>query len=428
MTGIPSASLSLSARWQTGFYRAAASLLSAHCLAAPEVESIYIRRSVAAGEAQFPWSDVDLGIVLSPFANEEDEGRALERLWGRFRMTRLLFPRLGEAEVHVGASLAESAIDDPYRASIDRRAAVLTHGSVPDWATVPITPRDAIRRLIFWFDGYLPRSLGARNHRNAHKFAIEIWNAWLAASGGIQEPFLRRQDAEDHWRHGADASLLAQAESGPEGAFRACLAVATRAHSLLRSPLPRLAEPLSAEIRFLPGSARRTIHLLPTPASPLPGGGPRPTDLIVTPEALALFLGTQNPFLWHSLPARMQDILECPPSREDWLLACRRLASGQRLRVAGFVEHGSGSHLRRLEFVRHALSALERGETPSSGGIPKAASGPPAREPSIAAYYREQYPSLLREAASLRLRAQLCLAPPASRSADGNGENVRGGI
>lgn len=423
MTGVSLASLPLSARWQTAFYRAAASLVSANCLAAPEVESIYIRRSVASGEAQFPWSDVDLGIVLSRFANEEDEGRALERLWGRFRLARLLFPRLGEAELHVAASLADSAIDDPYRASIDRRAAVPTHGCIPEWTPAPIAPRDAIRRLVFWFDGYLPRSLGARNRRNARKFAIEMWNAWLTASGAIEEPFLRRRDTEDHWRRGADASLLAQTDTGPDGAFRACLSLATRAHSLLRPPLPRLAEPLFAEVRFLPGTALRTLHLLPTPASPLPGHAPRPTGLIVTPEALDLFLGTQNPFLWHGLPARIQDLLQCPPAREDWLLACRRLASSQRLRVAGFVERGSGSHRRRLQFVRHALSALERGEIPSSEDFPEAPSDPPAAEPRIAAYYREQYPALLREATALRIRAQLLLPPPAAPSTPGSTAN-----
>lgn len=409
----------VSARWQTALYRAAASIVSKRCLASPDVECIYIRRSVASGEAQFPWSDVDLGIVLSHCANAEEEGRALESLWSRYRLARLLFPRLGEAELHAHGGLADSADDDPYRASIDRRAAIPTYGSLPPWAPVPISARDALRRLVFWFDGYLPRSLRERNHRNARKFAIEIWNAWLTASGAIEEPFLTRREAERHWRRSHDAPLLAQADASAESAFRACLALAARAHPILRPSLPRLGETVSAEVRFLPGAASRTVHLLPAADSPLPGGAPQPGDFIATPEALDLLLNTQNPFLWHGLPGRMRDCIAAPPSREAWLLACHRLASSQRLRVAGFVENGTGGHERRLRHIERILSCLERGVATSAVTLDGEESSSEVAVPDIGAYYRERYPAVLREALSLRARARSLFPASAADSSIG---------
>ncbi|MCC6263412.1 MAG: hypothetical protein IT169_07535 [Bryobacterales bacterium] len=407
---------SASARRQTALYRAAASCISNHCLATPDVESIFIRRSVASGEAQFPWSDVDLGIVLSRFASEEEEGLALERLWTRYRLARLLFPRLGEAEVHAHGSLEESAIDDPYRASIDRRAAIPVLGAIPPMPPVPIAARDAIRRLIFWFDDYVPRSLRQKNHRNARKFAIEIWNAWRTASGGIAEPYLTRREAEHHWRESSDAPLLARAEESAGSAVRVCLTLANRAHSIHRPALPRLANPVSAEVCFLPGTAPRTLHLLPGPESEIPDGMPRPRDFVMTPEALDLFLNTQDPFLWHGLPAQVQDCLGGPPSHEAWLHACHRLASGQRLRVAGFVGTTTGRHQRRLRHIERILSLLERGVAPPTVTMEGDESSSEVAIPSIGAYYRECYPALLREALSLRARAQALFPASATGS------------
>lgn len=404
------------ARLQTALYRAAASCISNRCLATPDIESIFIRRSVASGEARFPWSDVDLGIVLSRFTNEEEEGLALERLWTRYRLAHLLFPRLGEAEVHARGSIGESAIDDPYRASIDRRAAIPVLGAIPPMPPVPIGSRDAIRRLVFWFDNYVPRSLRQKNHRNARKFAIEIWNAWRTATGGIAEPYLTRREAEHHWRESGDAPLLAQAEESAASAVRVCLALANRAHSILLPALPRLVKPVSADVSFLPGTAPRTLHLLPDPEAELPGGAPSPRDFVMTPETLDLFLNTQDPFLWHGLPAQVQDCLGGPPSHEAWLHACRRLASGQRLRVAGFVGKGTGRHHARLRHIERILSLLERSVAPSAVTLDAEPSSSEVAIPSIGAYYRECYPALLREALSLRARAQALFPASATGS------------
>lgn len=396
-----------SARWHTAIYRAASTLVSRRFLASPNVECIYLRRSVAAGEAQFPWSDADLGIVLSAFPSDEDEGRALKGLWQRFRLARTIFPRLGEALIYTLDDLSDSVVDDPYRASIDRRAALAIYGGIPAAAPFTVSPRDAIRRLVFWLDTYLPRALRQRNHRNARKFAIEIWNAWRTASGCIEEPFLSRRDAEQDWRHSLDAPLLSEANRNAEGAFRVSLSLATRAHAILRPPLPRLSKTISFEARFLPGTAMRTVHLLPSADAPFPPEALRQSSAIFTLEALDLFLNTQNPFLWHGLPAIALDCGVPPPNPEAWLHACRRLAARERLRVAGFAEPGIGDPSRRLRHVAHALSILELGASPSAESHPEVAqASPEAPVSSIAAYYRDRYAPLLRKAIALRHRAQ----------------------
>ncbi|MCZ2153118.1 MAG: hypothetical protein LC114_04330 [Bryobacterales bacterium] len=184
------------ARWHTAFYRSASTFLARHCLAGPEVKGIYLRRSVAAGEAQFPWSDIDLAMVLSAFSSAEEEGLALAELLRRFHRARTIFPRLGETLIYTANDFDESVDDDPYRASIDQRAAIAIYGEIPKAKPPRITPFAAIRRLVFWLEAYLPRALRTRNHRNARKFAIEMWNAWRVCSGELQQPFISRREAE----------------------------------------------------------------------------------------------------------------------------------------------------------------------------------------------------------------------------------------
>jgi hypothetical protein len=108
------------------------------------VEQIYIRRSVAAGEAQFPWSDLDLGLVIRPVSGAE-----LWRLQRRFRAAQFLFPRMGGRQVATADELAEMTEMDPYRGSLDRRFAVALKGGRPPIPEVQVTRAAAARRLVF---------------------------------------------------------------------------------------------------------------------------------------------------------------------------------------------------------------------------------------------------------------------------------------
>lgn len=407
------------ARWHTAFYRSAAAFLAKHYLAGPEVTGIYLRRSVAAGEAQFPWSDVDLGMTLSAFSNAREEGEALADLWRRFQRARAIFPRLGETLIYTAGDFSESVVDDPYRASIDRRVAIPVYGELPVMEPGTIPTFAAIRRLVFWLDTYLPRALHTRNHRNARKFAIEMWNAWRTASGKIREPFVSRLEAAADWRNSEDAALLIRTEHGAEASFRVALALATRSHAAFLPALPRLAKAISLRTQPAPDGVARTLHVIPFADSTLPEGPAEANAAIFTPEALDLFLNTQNPLLWHELPESVSETGISPPSLAAWLDTCRRLSAQTRLRVAGFVEPGAGNPERRLARVEWALGVLERGGSPSleKPETPDAPSAPELRD-DPGACYRQRYPELLRRSIALRQRAERCLArratPPAS--------------
>lgn len=397
--------------WQTSLYRAAAGASTRIAMRVPFVECVYLRRSAASGEVQIPFSDADIAVLLSPASSAEEEGQRLLALLRRFRLARCLFPRLGESLVHARDDFADSIADDPYRASIDRRCAIATFGTRPPWPVTAITPRDALRRLVFWFDGYLPRALRTRNHRNARKFAIEIWNALQTASGVISEPFVTRRESEQHWRCSADIRLLSEASASAEGAVRACLTLATRAHAILRPSLPSLRTSVVFQARFLPGSGMRTIIVVPHAQSPLPPEATRPDALLFTPEILDLFLNSQNPFLWHSVEKYAGQIGLSLPDVEAWELACLRLSAAERLRVPGFAEATTGAHLERLQYVDSILELLEQGRDPGATE-PLSLDGMDSTVTAIPRYYREQYPVLFRKAKALRARAASLGAMP----------------
>lgn len=157
----------------------------------PFVESIYIRRSVAAGEAVFPWSDLDLGMVISDCSGEE-----LYALWRRFRIAKLLFPRLGECLVATAEELAEMSAMDPYRASLDRRFTIVVSGGRPPIPELPISKMAAARRLVFWFEHYLPLAIRQKNLRNQDKFVKEMANALGVVEGRWPEPLRSRAETQ----------------------------------------------------------------------------------------------------------------------------------------------------------------------------------------------------------------------------------------
>ena len=69
------------------------------------VRSVYARRSVASGEVVLGRSDVDLHVIVEPFADLEQEGRALAVLARRVRLLRRLLPILGDCDVSTPAEL-----------------------------------------------------------------------------------------------------------------------------------------------------------------------------------------------------------------------------------------------------------------------------------------------------------------------------------
>lgn len=357
-------------------YRAAARVV-APILLHPCVRSVYIRRSVATGEASFPWSDLDLGLVTE--AARGDEMNALRR---RFLMARTLFPRLGECQIASAAELRDLATSDPYRASLDRRFAITVAGAPPRIPPVPVSTRAAARRLVYWFEGYLPRAVRGGNVRNQRKFAQEMWNALGVMEGRWSEPLKTRAEA---------AAVM----GGPEplgSGFAVCCRIAARAWEVLAPADP---PPAIRETVALPG-----LTVLPMETTPWPDG----SGAVVTPAVLRLLLETHNPFLWWQHGPVLRTLGFPPPSRQAWVEASLRHTGGERLRQPGFVEKGPGRHAVILAQVGRVLEILERGGDPDAA-IEVLAPSFPA---SVRDYYRHDYDTLAETAARLRQRAVAC--------------------
>ena len=343
----------------TWIYRTAAYVLSRAFLDAPMVRTAYIRRSVAAGEAVFPWSDLDLAIVVS-----DASGSAINRLRRRYQWARAAFPRLGECQVFTAEDLAEIAETDPYRSSLDRRFGVTALGPPPEIPVTAVSPVQAARRLVFWFDEYVPRAIQQGNRRNMRKFALEMANALGVLEGRWAEPLISRTETAARW--------------GPiEGdSLTACFALAEKAHRLLRPPAPKLSRALE-----LPGLT----------VAPAGAAAPRDGRKLMTPEVLDLMLQTQNPSIWREHGETLAAAGFEAPSQAAWLAAARRWAAGERLRGPGFLERGTGPAIARL---RRSARILEREPPASVEGL------------SVGRYYEQAYEGLSQQACALRTLAR----------------------
>jgi predicted nucleotidyltransferase len=345
----------------TAIYRIAARILSQTILKSAIVRTLYVRRSVAAGEAVFPLSDLDLAMVIDPAPGAE-----IERLRLRYRLARLAFPRLGECQVFTGDDLSEFALTDPYRASLDRRHSVTAFGPPPPIPNEPIPPTETARRLVFWFDPYVATALRQGNRRNLRKFALEMANALGVLEGRWPEPLVSRRETS------------ARCDVPRDNCFAACCEYAARAHALLRPPAPKLAQALE-----LPG-----LHVIPSPDAQPPLTGVR----VMTPEVLDLTLQTQNPWLWHKYGDALSEAGFVAPSPQSWIAAARRYAGGERLRGPGFFESRTAGALARL---RSASSILGAGAVEL-----------PSASLSTTDYYLNHFDRLSVLAASLRAGAR----------------------
>lgn len=368
-------------------YRAAAGLV-APILCAPGVRSVYIRRSVAAGEAEFPRSDLDLGLVVDGF-----QGREMNNLRHRFRIARMAFPLLGECQIASAAELTDLAFSDPYRASIDRRFAVTVAGNPPEIPVVPISRRAAARRLVFWFEKYLPLAMRQGNQRNQRKFVMEMWNAFGVLEGKWAEPLATRSETA---ARGQETGLIASRDWGGDN-FAVASRIATRAHQQLLPPAPVL----SATVVL---AGQNPLVVLPMESAPWPT--PSGAAIVLTPAVLQLMLETQNPFLWLSHGPALVKLGFSPPSRRAWVEACLRHTGGERLRGPGFMEKGLCMQPAILSLVENVLEVLECGE------LPEGPVNAPTSESQIpvTAYYHDHFDNLSEAAARLHLQATRMLA------------------
>ena len=361
------------------------------------VRSIFIRRSVAAGEVVFGRSDIDFTILLnSPLGDPEEAGKllALNRC---YRVLRTLLPIVGESHVMTHEEMRLSYRADAYRGSLDRRAALVVYGKpleIPKF-TVPV--EDSARRLTFWYHKYIPIAVRKRNLRNLRKFALEMWNAYSTATGLTVEPYITRRETESAWKDQKTGSSPAGPSGNVEEAFSECCRIAARLHKFLRSPLKNIQHPMVV-------SARKNRYvLIPSPEHPLPPESSAIDTVVCTPEILDLLVHYVSAFIYDDLPLQVEELGIRRPSHQEYVRSCWLGADPSNPRAPGFRNKSSYAVELALLLVRiqEALPYLQRGEIHPLPSISNRG-GYWDSAPSLTDYYRNWYPVLYREAAEIR--------------------------
>jgi len=356
----------------TLLYRGAAHALGRTVFNSPDIDSVCVRRSVAAGEAVFPFSDLDLDIGV-----RADAGAVIGRALRRFRLARAVFPRTGQCFVIAPADIDELSDLEPYRASINRRSGIVVRGRLPEWPARPIDRHEAARRVVFWLESYFPASMRTGDRRLQRKCRVEMRNALGLLDGRWSEPRTTQLEVSDAYPPASNRSLFADG-----------LEAAGAAHAHLGRSAPTVADTFLCQ----------GLTILPAPDSPWPTDA---QGIVVTPAALDLMIHTHRPSVWIDHGEALAELGFEPPPAQTWIRAAWRLASVQWLRGPGFFEPRTGLQEWRLAIADHVLTSIERGAVPT-GALPV----PSGVRQSAASYYSTTYDGLVRQAAALRARAR----------------------
>ncbi|MEX1111421.1 MAG: hypothetical protein WEB31_06435 [Chthoniobacterales bacterium] len=358
------------------------------------VRSVTLRRSIAAGEARFGRSDIDLDIVLHSACATPAEARQLSDLNRTVRRLGLICPWLGQCGAIAFDELAEWAELESFRVGLDLDHAVLLEGEPFEFTRHPITPEQAAYRTACWFENYLPRALRSGNCTNLWKFTLEMWTTCNLGLGRTITPHLRRSDTLAEWHLQEPQSDLPAPDWPADRLWLQMMALTAELHSTLLAPLGVPAQPLSHSLILPPSFARRTL-LVGTAEQIASRIARLPANAIaLTPEALGLYLEYINPALFGLLPPEIQALGFQRPSRAAWQSVLRRWSFPFLARKPGFGSRDFGTAPRYVLYAQRAAATLGTGDTPAPIRLDDL--GPAARSPqAFSTYFIDHYPEVL---------------------------------
>lgn len=387
-------------RCANGIYRQIGRL-SARALGCSQiVKSVYIHRSVAADEASFGRSDIDLLVVVRQPPPGAYDGPELAALSRTVRLITATLPVVGQMEVHDPRGLQDWCRSDPYRASLERRSAILVYGRPAAFASLPIRAEHAIRRAVVPISTYLTAAVKERNRRNLRKFSLDVWNAYATATHQIAEPFLTRQETEDY-RLTHEERRDGDSLGDPDHALSFIFQTIQRLHERVVPPLEKIRSPLIFRAQVPPGFRERTFVVLPKPGFPLPPEAFDSSAFLWTPEALDLFTKYSSAFFYWVLPPEVKQLGISQPDATAFVRSCRYYCDTHKIRYPIFMKtHDIRSAVSRVMVLRHAVGHLHQGRVPPAmdqAELMKALANPPA----YSDYYDSTFPELYREAEQL---------------------------
>jgi hypothetical protein len=376
--------------------------LSAQALGASKiVESVFIHRSVAAGEASFGQSDIDMLVVVRHPVSECCDGPELASLGAKVRRMHAILPVLGQMEVHDPVGLGNWLDSDPYRASQERRSAILVYGKPVDFSSPPVGIEHAARRSVTPLGNYLVTAVRRRNRRNLRKFALDVWNACATAANLVFQPHLTRRETEAHCRACEDEAFASELFRDPDRTLSFLFRTLQRLHEQLLPPLKRLRHPLVFRIRAAPAFQERTIVVLPNAEYALPPEALDATTFLCTPEALDLYIQYTNAFLYWTIPPELLSLGISQPGAAAFVRYCRYFGDTHRTRSPIFMKlNDTRPVIGSLATMRHALKHLCRGQVPPPMGD-KDLKEVLAKPLDCSRYYTSVFPRLYREAERL---------------------------
>jgi len=406
----------------TVFYRQAA-MVSARMLASsPIVESVMLHRSAATGEVCFGRSDIDLLMVVSREA-AENEGQ-MDSLYRRVRRLQAINPALNHIETHEPGAIEDLARMDTFWASLERRAVRWLWGRAVEIPFAPVEPDHALARFLLWAEWFFAISVQRQDRRNLWKTSLENWNAYATAEGLIPEPYLLRSEMEAHLR-GTDPRVVTRRLEEASYAAAFVFELADRMHRARLPALRMLAKPLIFEAIMAPLGLRRLFVVLPRADVALPPEAFEPGAFPCTPELLHLYFHFKNAFLYWVLPAELLDLGMAPPSVSHFLRDCRYYGHGRFLFTPGFSDAHPPAPAARMACLRHALEWAARGHVPPP--IPQEKLREvQAGAPRLPDYYRAIYGPLRRESQQFQRELLALTGPSSCRTLGSDPQDPRG--
>ncbi|MBI3801606.1 MAG: hypothetical protein HY268_32120 [Deltaproteobacteria bacterium] len=319
------------------------------------VVSVYVRRSVACGEVVLRKSDIDLHVLIKPFADVSTEAEFLRDFTRKFLTLKRRLPGMGHCEVSTFAELAHWYQIRAYSWYRDRGWLRL-YGQECERPQVSLSDEECRDSLLWWFFQVwesLPAFYRTGDVRNCCNQLLDMVNAYGFYIGAFTTP-QRRADLLQYWQKVSpptceSSELRTAYRHGFRGDYRALkpwlyqetlrLSDTLYAHVVRKLEGEGCPSELHSHVPF--AFSRRTYRLV-DPLCPadvtraLTDMEKNPGVCVTTEKALKLYLYHRNPWEYYSLQAHNQPFPFSPPPPEALQRAVRFSLHREVPRRAGF--------------------------------------------------------------------------------------------